>query len=283
MKTVVIIDNNEEIVNQVKKALQVIKGIEIIGTASNGEDGLLLVRRTIPDIVITDIKMPEIQGTELMEIVVRYEENYVPHFIVITTQDANTIVELRDLPVRRIFYKPFLIKDIVDEVIRIQEDEKVNIIIADDDIEFCKEFKANLSKYEDINILGIANTDEDEIYLIEKLKPDVVITDILRNGELSGEKIIEQYLKDNKSQKFLVISYSHFAVSPLTHKNVVCSMHKYEIEKELDGLVFKLKDAKKKIVRKKVDIISEKNKSNKDKDYNILFSKIISLVKRKMK
>lgn len=262
MKTVVIIDNNEAIVNQIEIALKEIIGIKIIGTASNGEDGLLLVRRTRPDIVITDIKMPKIKGTELMETIVKYEENYVPHFIVITTQDANTIVELRDLPVRRILYKPFLIKNIVDEVIKIQEDEKVNIIIADDNIEFCEELKAKLSEYEDINILGIANTDEDEIYLIENLKPDVVITDILRNGELSGEKIIEQYLKNNTSQKFLVISYSPFAVSPVTHSNVVCSMHKYGIEKEIDKIAFKLRMTKKDIVRKRFVNNTKENKNN---------------------
>lgn len=278
MKKIVIIDNRKEIVNQVKEALKEIKGIEIIGTASNGEEGLLLVRRTRPDIIITDIKMPKIQGTELIKTIARYEENYAPYFIVITAQDANLIVELRDLPIRKIFYKPFFINDIVDEVIRIQEDEKVSVIIADDDIEFCEELKFNLKKYEDINILGIANTDEDEIYLIENLKPDVVITDILRNGELSGEKIIEQYLKDNKLQKFFVISYSPFAVSQQTHLNVVGSMHKYEIDKKLDELVYRLRMSKKNMLKEKL-----KNRVDDNKEQMKQRNKLFEIIKNWLK
>lgn len=148
----------------------------------------------------------------------------IPDFIVITSQDVQNIVKLRELPIRKLIPKPFAMNELIDEIIKIQEEERVKIIIADDDVEFCNELREMLVEYEDIDILGIANTDEDEISMIENLKPDIVITDILRNGELSGEEIIERYLKDNKSQKFLVISYSPFAVSPLTYKNVVWSV-----------------------------------------------------------
>ena len=279
MKKVVIIDNNADIVGQVVIALKEIKEIEIIGTATNGKDGLLLVRRTRPDIVITDIKMPEIEGTELIEIIAKNEENYVPHFIVITSQDAQNIVQLRELPIRKLIPKPFVMNELIDEIIKIQKEERVKIIIADDDVKFCNELRGMLVKYEDIEVLGVANTDEDEISMIENLKPDIVITDILRNGELSGEKIIEQYLKDNKLQKFLVISYSPFAVSPLTYKNVVCSMHKFEIEKEIDKLVFKLRKTKKDIVRKRVDTICGKSEPIKGKASSSIFYKIKEIFK----
>ena len=46
---------------------------------------------------------------------------------------------------------------------------KVKVIIADDNIHICKFIKRYLEKYEDIEILGVANTDEDEIKMIEEL------------------------------------------------------------------------------------------------------------------
>ena len=248
MKTVVIVDNNKELREQIKNILNNVPGVKVIGTSEDGERGIIDVRSLRPDIVITDIKMPKADGTQLIRHIVSEKINYLPHFIVITSQEANTIVELRELPVRKVFNKPFAIKDLADEVVKIQQEERVSVIIADDNVEFSEIIKNSLSKYEDIDILGIANTDEDEVSLIENLKPDIVITDLLRNGEITAERIIEQY----KSQKFLVVSYSPYA-TPETRENVVWSMQKYNIEKELDELAFKLRKAKANMVRLKLE------------------------------
>ena len=59
--------------------------------------------------------------------------------------------------------------------------EKIKIIIADDYNIFCEMIRDYLIKYEEIEILGIANTDEEEIRMIEELKPEIVITDLMRN------------------------------------------------------------------------------------------------------
>lgn len=40
---------------------------------------------------------------------------------------------------------------------------KVNIIIADDEVKTCEQIENMLKKYSYINIMGIANTDEEEI------------------------------------------------------------------------------------------------------------------------
>ena len=83
---------------------------------------------------------------------------------------------------------------------------KVKVIIADDNIHICKFIKRYLEKYEDIEILGVANTDEDEIKMIEELKPEIVITDLLRNHKYTGLDIIKDYFKKNSKVAFLVVS-----------------------------------------------------------------------------
>lgn len=40
-------------------------GIEVAGTAKNGEEGLLLIQRVRPDLIITDIRMPRMDGLEM--------------------------------------------------------------------------------------------------------------------------------------------------------------------------------------------------------------------------
>lgn len=43
------------------------KGLEIVGEASDGEYGLELIRQTSPDIILTDVKMPQLSGIELID------------------------------------------------------------------------------------------------------------------------------------------------------------------------------------------------------------------------
>lgn len=54
---------------------------EVIGEAENGKDGLEMIKRLTPDIVITDIQMPIMNGLEMME---QVNEVYQPAFIVLT-------------------------------------------------------------------------------------------------------------------------------------------------------------------------------------------------------
>ncbi len=66
-------------------------GCEVVGDADNGESGLELIRKLKPDIVITDIKMPVMDGLELMERVKR--ENRHIKFIVLSSYDEFQLVK----------------------------------------------------------------------------------------------------------------------------------------------------------------------------------------------
>ena len=50
-------------------------GCEVVGDAENGKTGLELIRKLVPDIVLTDIKMPVMDGLELIEHVRREFKN----------------------------------------------------------------------------------------------------------------------------------------------------------------------------------------------------------------
>lgn len=66
-------------------------GIEIIGTASNGEQALELIKKKKPEIVITDIKMPVLTGIDLIK---RCNKEIIssPQFIVLTSYEDFNIL-----------------------------------------------------------------------------------------------------------------------------------------------------------------------------------------------
>ena len=65
MLKVILIDDEWSTLRLLPKAIDwAALGLEIRGAASSGEEGLDLLRRVAPDIVIVDIKMPGMDGLE---------------------------------------------------------------------------------------------------------------------------------------------------------------------------------------------------------------------------
>lgn len=57
-------------------------GCVIAGEADNGEEGLALIQRIAPELVITDVKMPYMDGVEMIERL--REGGYQGHFLILT-------------------------------------------------------------------------------------------------------------------------------------------------------------------------------------------------------
>lgn len=85
-------------------------------------------------------------------------------------------------------------------------ENKIKIIIADDNKGFCDLLLKYFKKYDDVEVLAIAYTDEEEIKQIEELKPEIVVTDLVRNHKYTGLDIIKEYCQKKEHPKFLVIS-----------------------------------------------------------------------------
>lgn len=66
---IMIAEDHSMVRHGIISSLNEIKDFNVIGEASNGKEILKLIRRNQPDILISDIEMPEMNGYQLVEII----------------------------------------------------------------------------------------------------------------------------------------------------------------------------------------------------------------------
>lgn len=79
---IIVAEDVEPIRNVLVNRIQKEDYLEIIGVAKDGEEELNLIKQNKPDLVITDVAMPNLTGIEVIEEVSK--ETYRPDFIVIS-------------------------------------------------------------------------------------------------------------------------------------------------------------------------------------------------------
>lgn len=80
-------------------------GLEVVGEAADGETGLALIRKVLPDIVITDVRMPRIGGIELVQML-RAEGFNIPILIISGYDDFSYVRSALKLGVTDYLLKP---------------------------------------------------------------------------------------------------------------------------------------------------------------------------------
>lgn len=94
-------------------------------------------------------------------------------------------------------------------------EEKITVVLIDDNISLCEQLKRNLLSEGDISVLGIAHDGIAGLELIKKEKPDVVVCDIVMpkmDGLVLLEKINNEKLE--KTPSFIMLSaVSHDSIT----------------------------------------------------------------------
>ncbi|MBR2787163.1 MAG: hypothetical protein IKD76_06740 [Clostridia bacterium] len=84
--------------------------------------------------------------------------------------------------------------------------EKIKVIIADDNKIVSDIIRKNLEQYEVVEVLGNCYSVEEEISMIDNLKPEIVIADLMQNSKPSNLEVIKKYKELGNIPKFLIIS-----------------------------------------------------------------------------
>jgi two-component system invasion response regulator UvrY len=69
---VLLVDDHELVRIGIKRLLQDVQGIKVIGEASSGEDAIRLAKELIPDVALMDVQMPGIGGLEATRKMIRH-------------------------------------------------------------------------------------------------------------------------------------------------------------------------------------------------------------------
>lgn len=97
-------------------------GCAVVGEAANGEEGLAAAERYSPNLIITDVRMPRMDGIEMMRRL--REQDCTAHFIVLTAYDEFDYARsaLR-CGAADYLLKPFRDQDLMAAIARVREQE----------------------------------------------------------------------------------------------------------------------------------------------------------------
>ncbi|HEX8085399.1 MAG TPA: response regulator transcription factor [Solirubrobacteraceae bacterium] len=91
--------------------LEVEEDIEIVGEAVDGAQAVAMARELAPDVVLMDIRMPEMDGIEATRLITGEDEDSGPRVLMLTTFDLNEYV----YEALRAGASGFLLKDVPPE------------------------------------------------------------------------------------------------------------------------------------------------------------------------
>jgi two-component system chemotaxis response regulator CheB len=102
---VLVVDDSVSYGSMIKRALEAISGVTVIGRATNGRDGLERIRCDSPDLVTLDLEMPEMSGIEMLRSM-RRQGIHVPVVVLSAIGDRQTTIEALELGALDFLSKP---------------------------------------------------------------------------------------------------------------------------------------------------------------------------------
>lgn len=146
---VVIADDIEPILLYLEKVISGIPGVEVVGKAKNGNELIELVRKNKPQLVITDLEMPECDGMKAIK-----ELNYQgvkTKYVILTGNTSYLLIDKeKQLGVLKVIKKPILDDEKFIEQIKeiVMAEEKIEIrqekITASVELKLCQSKKENI-------------------------------------------------------------------------------------------------------------------------------------------
>ena len=115
---VLVIDDERSIRLSLKIGLEKL-GLKVF-TAKSGEEGIYIFKKESPDLVILDIKLPGIDGIEVLKILKKLNPSITIIMITYMT-DVKLAVEAMKIGAYDYFTKPFNLSDINDSIKEILE------------------------------------------------------------------------------------------------------------------------------------------------------------------
>ncbi len=103
-----IVDDSNMIRTRISRVVQSggLKGVVLTGLAKNGHEAVLIARATRPEVVTMDLTMPEMDGIECIQALLKFDPA-IKILVVSALSDKSTAIQALKLGARGFVAKPF--------------------------------------------------------------------------------------------------------------------------------------------------------------------------------
>jgi DNA-binding response OmpR family regulator len=187
--TVLVVEDDQEIATLLKVTMEA-EGMQVV-TAFSGEDALRIARRDLPDFISLDIRLPDLDGLEVLQLLKREPETAdIPVVIVSVVADR-----ARGLALGALDYlnKPLDEQKLLG-IIKNTLNKRGVVVVADSDKDVLNTMRTALQN----KGIAVRTTTQGEraLLLAQELQPSMMVLD-LDLVDLSGYQLLDR-LKHNK-------------------------------------------------------------------------------------
>ena len=129
---VLVIDDDQLQIQLLREMLSRIGGLRLdVATTTHADEALLLAQKLKPQLVFTDIEMPEINGTEMMRRLrgIADNENMTMKFVAMTAHEPSILPQLRNEGFDACLFKPFSLQTLAATI-----SQTTGILVRPDDV-----------------------------------------------------------------------------------------------------------------------------------------------------
>lgn len=168
-----LVDDHELFMNGLQSIFQKEIGIEVIGAVGNGLEALKFIENTTPDVVITDIRMPILDGVSLVKQLAESNPNLPVIALSMFDQDAD-IIEMLDAGAKGYVLKKANSKALINAI----------HTVAKGELYFSEEFKSvynQWKKNKDVHVekVNLTRRERQVLELVIKGRSSIQIAETL--------------------------------------------------------------------------------------------------------
>ncbi len=160
--------------------------------ASDGEEGLQKFKSVSPDIVITDIMMPNLDGLEMTKEIKEINED-TPIIVLSAFSDKDKLLKAIDIGITKYFIKPFDPEEVLEYLVFLAKKINKNRIIC---LNESFSFDTNTNNlFEDEKLINITKREKKFISFLIENKNDITSSKSIKDKLWEEEDISDERLR----------------------------------------------------------------------------------------